>query len=475
MKYYTKSFLCLLALSLALLGGCAHSGDGSDTQATPEELTPADAYEAACEKLRQADNLILSYTYTEARTVGEEAFTQQITGTDSLCGIGTDAMEALVQQHLTYGTYSSDYTELYHAGTAYALVRGSAFSSPMTADAFLARQLPWLGLSSELYGDITVTETEETEILTFLRPTAPEGWVASAADITMLSAQGSATMDHGGNLIAYTYQISYIQSEITHRISLEMNISAPKSLDLTATHPGYPENSVALGCLDAPKMMLQTAGDIFTACSISAEETQTVNSGALNSLRTYVSSYHITGQGSDLSALATHQITLNDYHLGTTTTSTQTDRYQNGIFSRITNDSSPVENTDTPENIRIRWEDPLLNCLFSLNYLSDAVLTETEEDYTLTFTGNEAYCTAIASSLSAILGSDLDSLAESHTTSGAGGYLTVSKITGLPTAMGMHFQRVHVLYGTSYQLSYQLDQKLLLASTETAAAIAGAQ
>lgn len=475
MKYYAKLFLCLLVLSLVCLGGCAGSGDGSDTETTLEEPTVAETYEAACEKLRQADNLILSYTYSEARTVGEETFTREITGTDSLCNIGTDAMEALVQQHLTYGTFGADYTELYHAGTAYALVHGSAFSAPMTADSFIARQLPCVVLTGELYGEIAVAETEETKILTFLQPTAPESWAVPSSDVTILSAQGSATMDRNGNLITYTYQLSYVRSDITHQITLEMDISAPKSLDLTATHPGYPETSVALSCLDAPKMTLQAAGDIFAARSISAEETQTVNSGALNSLRTYVSSYHITGQGSELTALATRQNTLNDYHLGTTTTTTQTDRYQNGIFSRTTNDAAPVENAETPENIRIRWENPLLNCLFSLNYLSEAVLTETEDAYTLTFTGNEAYCAAIASSLSSILGSDLDSLADSHTTPGAGGYLTVSKITGLPTAMGMHFQRVHVLYGTSYQLSYQLDQKLLLASPETAASIAGTQ
>lgn len=475
MKYYAKLFLCLLLLSLVCLGGCDTSGDETGTEATLRELTVAEAYEAACEELRQANNLILSYTYSETRTVGGETFTQEITGADSLRNIGTDAMEAMVQQHLTYGSFTADYTELYHAGTAYALVHGSAFSAPMTADSFASRQLPRVVLTGALYGEITVTETEETKILTFLQPTAPEDWAVSAGDVTMLSAQGSATMDHSGSLLAYTYQLSYVQADVTHEITLEMDISAPKSLDLTATHPGYPEQSVALGCLDAPKMMLQTAGDIFTAQSISAEETQTVNSGALNSLRTYVSSYHITGQDTELTALATHKNTLNDYHLGTTTTSTQTDRYQNGVLSRITNDAAPVESAETPENIRIRWENSLLNCLFSLNYLSDAVLTETEDAYTLTFTGNDAYCSAIASSLSTILGSDLDSLAESHTTPGAGGYLTLSKITGLPTAMGMHFQRIHVLYGTAYQLSYQLDQTLLLASPDTAAAIAGAQ
>lgn len=475
MKNYTKILLCLLVLALVCFGGCAEPDEGVESQTVPDVPTPAEVYEDACDKLRNADHLILSYTYSDTRTVGEETFTRQVTGTDSLCKIGTDEMEALVQQHLTFGTYGSDYTELYRAGTAYALVRGSAFSSPMTADSFIARQLPWVILNSQLYGEITEAGTEETRILTFLQPTAPESWAVPAADVTMLSAQGSASMDRNGNLLAYTYQLSYKQAEITHQISLEMELSAPKSLDLSAAHPGYPEKAVTLSCLDAPKMTLQVAGDIFTARSISAEETQTINSGALNSLRTYVSSYHIAGQGADLSALAKHQITLNDYHLGTTTTTTQTDRFQNGIFSRVTNDSSPVENADSPENIRIRWENTLLNCLFSLNYLSDAVLSETEDAYTLTFAGNDAYCATIASSLSSTLGSNLDSLAESHTTSGAGGYLTISKLTGLPTAMGMHFQRVHVLYGTSYQLSYQLDQKLLLASPETAATIAGVQ
>lgn len=471
MKNCTKLLLSLLVLSLVCFSGCGPSDPGDATQATLYEPTAAQIYEAACQKLEKAAHLILTYTWSETRTIGEETFTRQVTGTDSLCDLGTETMEALVQQRLSYGTFGADYTELYHAGTAYAAVHGSAFSAAMTGEEFTARLFPRVGISGKLYGEITVAETEETKVLTFLEPTAPESWAVPSSEVTMVSAQGTATLDRSGNLIGYTYSISYKLGETARQVSLKMEISAPKSLDLTAAHPGYPEKTVTLSCLDAPKMTLQAVGDIFSARSISAEETQSINSGALNSLRTYTSSYHITGQGETLTALAKHQITLNDYNSDSTTTTTQTDRFQNGTFSRVINGASPVENPDTPENIRIRWEDPLLNCLFSLNYLSEAVLSETEDAYTLTFTGNDAYHRAIASSLKTILGSDLDSIAESHTTPEASGYLTVSRSTGLPTAMGMHFKRIHVLYGTSYQLSYRLDQKILLASPETAAAI----
>lgn len=471
MKFYTKLCLCLLSLSLVLLGGCDGSND-NETQPTAHEPTPAEIYEAACERVRQADHMILSYTYTEERTVDKETFTRKISGTDSLCNLGTDDMEAVVKQQLTYGSFASEYTELYHAGTAYALVRGSAFFSPMTADAFIARQFPAVAISGGLYENISVSETEEQTLFAFSQPTAAEAWAVPAGDVTFVSAQGSAALDRSGNLMGYSYALSYKYGEVSYRMTLDMEISMPKSLDLTALHPGYPETGASLSCLDAPKMTLQAVGDIFAADSISAEETQTVNSGALNCLRTHANSYHITGRGNDLTALATHKITLEDYNLGATTTTTQTDRYQNGILSRVTNDSAPMENADTPENIRVKWEDPLLNCLFSLNFLSDAVLSETEETYTLTFSGNDSYCAAISSNLRNILGSDLDSLADSYTTPAAGGYLTLSKTTGLPVAMGIHFQRVHVLYGTSYQLSYQLEQKLSLASPETAAILA---
>ena len=63
-------------------------------------------------------------------------------------------------------------------------------------------------------------------------------------------------------------------------------------------------------------------------------------------------------------------------------------------------------------------------------------------------------------------------MAESFTTPVAGGYLSLSKTTGLPTAMGIQFQRIHVLYGTSYKLNYQLEQKISLANPETATIIA---
>jgi len=179
MRYCAKMFLCLLVLSLVFFSSCSPSdtGDtGGITETTPYEPTPAELYEAACEKLRQADHLLLSYTYSASRTVGEETFSQQITGTSSLCDLGSDAMEALVQQRLSYGTFAADYTELYHEGTAYATVHGSSFSAAMTVEDFIARQLPWVVLSSRLYGEITAAETEETTSFAFTQPSAPESW-----------------------------------------------------------------------------------------------------------------------------------------------------------------------------------------------------------------------------------------------------------------------------------------------------------
>lgn len=467
MKIRIQSLSILLLLVLVLgLFGCTSGDETTSTtdNTSPTVTTPALViYNKALQNIEQAKNLVLTYQYTQTRTVGSDTFTTDISGTDSYAGLASEDMQIVVDQSISFGTYATQYTELYSAGKAYACVNGCNFAQEMTDDGFTERQFPSVLLDATLYQSITTEETENGTTIYFSDAIAPESWEADPACVSLLSASGTVLLDQSGKLRTYTYCIKYTWGVAVYQTEITMDVSVTKKSPFADGHPGYPEEYVTLSSLDAPKLLLRSVGDIMTAQSFTSQVNQLVNSAALDLVRSDYNTYSISGSGNDLIASADFQVTLSDYR-GATSTSTQSDRYENGIFTRISNGNIPVETSETPENIRIKWENYVLNDLFSLAYLSDATLTETDDFYYLDFSGNDAYCDTISGNLNTIFASDLDGLSSSYTNTQAGGYLTINKQTGLPTSMGMSFARTHVHYGVYYPLTYQLDQSLYISS-----------
>lgn len=457
----------LLALVLGLFGCTSTQSDPTDSL-PPATLSPDTAknwYTDAAEQLQKADKLTMTYTYSQDRTVGADTFTTSLTGTTTYTGQSSDKATAVVQQSITYGTYGVQYQELYQDGNAYIIANDCAFAGECDWATFTARQFPAVVLDATLYGSIQPEETEDGVKVTFSGATALEAWECASAEAVLISAEGSATLDGSHALTGFTYTVSYTLGSTVYKTSLSLSVSPTAALDLPENFDADVQNYTKLECLDAPKLLLRAVGDIFTVGSFTSEVNQQVSSAALDLIRIDQNSFSLSGSGKEMVASADYQVTLSDYR-GATTTTSQSDRFANGLLTRISNGSAPVEATETPENIRIRWENNLLNGLFALTYLDGATMTETEDFYILNFTGNDAYRSAISSSLNTIFSSDLDSLATSYTDTLATGYLTVNKQTGLPTALGMAFSRTHVLYDVAYPLSYQLDQKLYLSNVE---------
>lgn len=471
MKNRIQSLGILLLLVLVLgLFGCTSTEEAAGTteDTSPTATVPAQViYSKALQDVQQAKNLVLTYQYTQNRIVGADTFTTSISGTDSYAGLSSEGMQIVVDQDISFGTYTAQYTELYGSGKAYVMVNDCEFAKEMTGEEFIARQFPSILLDTSLYQSVTMEDVGNTTIITFSDAMAPESWEADPACVSLVSASGTMVLDQSGKLSTYTYCTTYTWGAATYKTEITMDVSVLFGSPIGDDHPGYPEEYVTLSSLDVPKLLLRSVGDIFTAQSFTSQVNQLVNSAALDLVRSDYNTYSISGSGNKLVASADYQVTLSDYR-GATSTSTQSDRYENGIFTRISNGNAPVETTETPEVIRIKWENNVLNGLFALTYLSDATITETDDFYYLDFSGNDAYCDTISASLNTIFASDLDSLSSSYSNTQAGGYLTINKQTGLPTSMGMSFARTHVLYGVYYPLTYQLDQGLCLSTPDNA-------
>lgn len=470
-----KAVFLLLTVCCAIVlafSACTNDMPTETEASTTPENNAEVMYENACSKLSAAPNLIISYDYNGQRQVNGDTYTTHITGTDSYCERGTQQMQALVRQSLQYGTLQADYVESFIDNTAYSTVNGSNFSALSDAQSFTARQLPTVLLDSALYGSITEQSANGNTLLTFSEPYALEAWATSGVPTELLSASATALLDEEGTLLEYAYKASYSCDQIVYHLNVTASLMLPQQLDLSAAHPDYSAAPIRVQNLDAPKLLLRAVGDLFTAPAFSSEIDQMLISEVYTLTQTRQSTLHLQGRGSKLTALWNTTLTTVDYR-GDPVTTTQSDRFQNGIVTRLVNDAEPLEISQTAEQTRIQWENQVLNGFFALHFIEDAAITDAGDMLILTLTGNEAFCDAVSASFRSVIPNDLNAIADSYETFAAGGTMTIRKSTGLPVDMGMTFQRTHIIDGIAYPLSFSLTQTLKLSDPETFSAIHG--
>ncbi len=453
----TAAILCIWLL-IALCGCTTEPAETVPTETTAPALSALELYSQSAANLQAAPNRILNYTISTVRTVGGQDFTETASGTASYSGIASDAMEALIQEKLTYGTVSADHTLTYCDGAAYSQISGCTFTQAMSAADFAASQLPALLLSSERYRNLTMQATEDGMVFTFSDPISLEAWVSGSDFAELVTASGTATLDTSGTLIGSTYRASYTYGPANYNLEISLRISAPATLDLSAVHPEHGGSTVALTCLEAPRMLLRAAGDIFTAQAMQCSISETVYSQAIPLTRKRQTEASISGVNESLAATLTNSIEVTDYRNQPTTTS-QSYQFAGGICTSTVNGEPPIiQEGVTAQVMRTSIEDTILAGLFATGYLSGAELTTGDSSDTYCFTGSNAYAQALSANIGSFLHMDLSAGSATAVT----GSLTIDRQTGLPTAMSISFSLTHTVSDESYQLTYQLDQALKL-------------
>lgn len=474
-KSITIAILSLcLALGLAACGGeepaITTAPTNQPTVPTTAPPDPADLYAAALQAVQAAPDLTLTYTYGESREVGGETYTESRTGTASYLGRGTDAMEALVSEELTYGSYSTQYTESYLSGIAYCQFRGSIFQCGISGEEFLSLQLPAVLLDPALYGSITAETDDTGTSLTFTDPTLAENWLALAPQAELIAASGSAVLDASGSLTNTSYHAEYTVG--TTRYALDVTVEISLTAPVLTAQPDYPENCPTLSDLRIPRYLLRTVGDVYTARNMSASYSDTLYMEAFAQIRTQVSSYDTYGSGDGFMAALSSQVSVTDY-AGNVSANSQTVTYRDGVCTNSVNGGTPTTDSSSAEQVRSLCENSILSALLAPESIAAAELTDTGDFLCIRFTGSEAFAESICGSIYTLLQVDLDNWADSYTTDAVGGYLTVNKHTGLPTAMGMQINRTHVKDQVPYRLTYQQDQALTLSSPDAYKNITG--
>lgn len=461
--------LCICAV--LVLAGCEQPPVDTTvtvpTTAAPTEppLSPREKYNIALDNLEQAPNWILDYTLEEQRLIGDDAFAQTVSGRASFSNLYQEDMIAVVEEQLSYGSYTSEYTEVYCENVAYSKVKENYFKSAMEPETFIQRQIPAVLIDSALYQAIAEEVTENGTVIFFESGKSLESWIANAK-AKLISASGRAVLDSGGTLKETSCQITYSVGAVQYTISATVQVTAPPSLDLSGTHQEHITGSTRIKDLDVPKMLLQMVGDVYAAGKMKCDAVESIYSEAIPLAYSQNSLINLTGYDDELTARAEYKIQLSDYR-GNVSTSTQVDSFENGVFLSAVNGGSPQKNsTVTPQQMRSYCEDAILSALVAPKYLKDAYLEVNEDNYRIEIEGNYDFVMDMMTNISQFLQVDLDAKATDKKTVSAGGYLVIDSETGLPTAMGLHMERQHTIDTVTYRLTYRLDQTMKLSEYE---------
>jgi len=462
MKYTSRIIAAVLFLLLCL--------SGCNTQKDPDALRAT--YNDAKSRLEQAADITMTATYKLERTVSEQTYTESISASVSYSGRGSDAMNALVKETLKYGTYEAEYTEFYTGQTAYCQINTRTFSTSMTAGEFAERQLPVALLDASLYSQITSHKAGKTTVISFSEATAPEAWVTDSENVQLVSASATATVASNGNLVQTTYIADYIADGFPCHIETSVSPAVAENMDLSSLMPST-DGCTPISCYEAPKLLLQTVGNIFSATSVTASAQEALVCSATALTQNAQTNIDLFGSGDDFMARSEYSSTVSDY-TGIPVTTTLTETFRDGVYSHATNGGDPVtQETGDGQSVRTDCEDTILSGLFTPEHIQDAILTDTGDFFYIQFTGNDTFVKELCSWIYTGIGIDLDNHASSVSTEDASGWLSIDKRTCLPTGIGQILKRNYIIENISHPLIYEYSQSLYLSSESAYKSITG--
>ncbi len=448
---------CLLLAAL-LLWGCSRpqTEEPSESEHTPQQTVPAlQRYSQAKEAVEQAKNRILSFTVTHSRTVGEHTFTRTETGSASFSLLGSPDMTAIVEKNVAWDSYNAAFREIYRDGCGYVQANDALFSVDLTPQDFALRQLPPVLITGSLYRTVTDAPEGDGTLLTFTEASGGEPWLPEGAVVT--EASGTATLDSTGALVQTTCRCVYTLDGISHTVEATVRVTTPQALELDAMQQLPSEVQTRIGDIRLPEFLLEAVGCVFSAEGMTGELRETVYSEALSVTRERQYAFSLSGQGEKMDAVISYTGKVSD-HRGEVALQTQTDTFQDGVYSSVTGSGEPVTDPAV-DAVRVRQscEDLILSGLMAAKYLDGGTVEETPEQYILTMPGNSAFGADLMAHIESALGADLDSGAQAVETKVAQGRLVVDRKTGLPVAMRLEFQQAHTVNEVVYQLRYQLE------------------
>lgn len=473
-----KQFICLLVAMSVLLSLCAcnekpqtetsaptTAPSASVTETTQPPVDVLASYHDAIAALAAMKDVSMTVNITDTVRVGGESFTNQSTQNITYLGLNTEEFSASVTESIDYSAYDTKIEEIYTAGTAYATVYGSKFSSEMTAEEFTGRYLPIQLIDETLYASHAVEEKDGKTYITFAEPQALEQWLSTDAT-TLISAEATAVLDSNGAVHQYQYTATYRNAggEISSTVSVLFT-------DLTVTSISAPTDAdsyTKLSYLDGPRMLEQIYGYLLRGKSVTFGSATQIVSQAASCVAIENTTINTWGTGTSLLSAIDYNCEMVNYYTEENYEYKQTERFEGGKYTISTDGGKPEANrsiqaSDVTEYILETISADVYDC----SYFTEAVCTDLGDLLLIEFTGNEQLAKSLNEFINEYLFSDpafLDDYSTAYHTDTMEYYIGVDKHLGLPTSIGIHFTGYHTIDGQEYMLDYQMDQSIYLAS-----------
>jgi hypothetical protein len=455
-----KRIWILMMLLALILAGCGGPEVPETTPAATEPIPTVPVrqrYSDAAERVKDAKNLVLDYTISSQRQIGENLFPSKITGKASYSNYRWVNMLAIVEETLELGAYSSAYSETYCEGKANAVVRDGRFQQAMTPKEFTKRQIPAVLLTEELYEKVESVEDGDVTRILFSQPVALEGWVGNGK---LISASGEAVLDGEGNLLESSYTARFQTEKVITELEITVEVKTPKKLDLSAIHSTHDLPAILLKDMNAPRRLLQTVADVYNARQLDCQIREYIDSEAIPMSYSRTTELSMLGHGEELQAQVSYAVAMTDYR-GKVTQRYQQEQFVDGVYTVTIGQEPPVtDDSVTATAMRQYLEDTVLSGLFAMKYLQEVAVQEEDGLIRYTFTGNESFYADLMKQLTAFLKVDLDAQAQSSRTEAIGSYLVIDPETELPVAMGIYLSRSHTIDTIRYKLDYSLEETL---------------
>ncbi len=274
-------WLLVLGLLTGLLGGCGDAGAKTQQDSAPAQTaepeptaTPepdwAAAYTEAAEAAAGAENLVMTGSMKEERSIQGDTVREKKSFTARYQGRGTDGFAADIDQNVQVGNTRVNYRETFADGTAYLDVKSVLFRAETTAEEFMAIRIPETMFDPTLYGEITVRQTDAGKELKFENPVKAEAWAAPET-AELLSAAGTAVLSEEGTLLSERYELSVRFVGVTVTSTYEAALETPETMDLSDTVPADKDAYTELKTFLAPIILLRARAALENASMLGSE------------------------------------------------------------------------------------------------------------------------------------------------------------------------------------------------------------
>ena len=467
--------LVLCAAMLLSMVGCTQDPVQTTPPTTqapttvPTEPPAEDVYAAARETLDNAPHTSLEAVITTVMEVAGEEFSQKSTQTLTYKDMDTEEGVIVCEDALEFRVHSDEYDpeeqepisfrEVWYQNNLYVDMESTyRYQGPMEKDTVLARYIPAVLLSAELYGAVTAENTADGTAITFAEPTAAESW-ALPEGAELMEASGTALVDADGALTQMTYTIIYQYGPARVTKTVE---SKPLQTPKTVTAPANPDTYTALTYADALRQFMTAPALLMQANSITTSSLESMFCQAAGFLRNQSNTINLHGRKAETKVKFETGLYVMDYGTGESLDQDLEETFVDGTLTVVENGGLPSRTSGVSwEDIRDYAADELVTGLIGMDFWEDVTVTDMGSVLFLEYTFNDNFGNTIQNSICDMLWGDpsyLIALADDYRNEELNGYLSVDKYTGLPVAAGYYYEGIHTLGGNEYPLTLQFDQ-----------------